>query len=107
MNSAVNSKNALEEIESRKVRVDYLHYIFAIITTITLVTVVIYSRNPDTDAYFLIDNGKYILQNKTLPTINVWTIHKHFNIIIQQWICSLFNYIAYELGGWCGIKRTQ
>lgn len=104
MNSAVNSKNALEEIESRKVRVDYLHYIFAIITTITLVTVVIYSRNPDTDAYFLIDNGRYILQNKALPTINIWTMHKGFNIVIQQWICSTLNYIAYALGGWCGIK---
>lgn len=100
----MGNESNLQNLEKNKVRVEHLHYIFAIITTITLVAVVIYSRNPDTDAYFLIDNGKYILENKTLPTINIWTIHKGFNIVIQQWICSTINYIAYALGRWYGIK---
>lgn len=92
----------LKELEERKVRVDYLHFIFMIAVVTILVIAVIINRNPDTDAYFIINNGDYIFNNLRLPSINIWTIHSDFAIVIQQWICSVINYIAYRLGGFVG-----
>lgn len=87
---------------AKKVKIEHVHYIFMSIVTLIFVTSLIIARNPDTDAFFLINNGKYIFTNKKLPDINPWVIHDGFNIIIQQWICSLINYIAYSIGGFIG-----
>lgn len=86
----------------KKVKIEHVHYIFMSIITLIFVVSLIIARNPDTDAFFLINNGKYIFNNKKLPDINPWVIHDGFNIIIQQWICSLINYIAYSIGGFIG-----
>lgn len=86
----------------KKVKIEHVHYIFMSIITLIFVVSLIIARNPDTDAFFLINNGKYIFTNKKLPDINPWVIHDGFNIIIQQWICSLINYIAYSIGGFIG-----
>lgn len=52
-------------------------------------------RNPDTDSYFLIENGRYIFEHKTVPTTNPWSIISGLGIIIQQPLCSLLNYFGY------------
>ena len=87
---------------AKKVKIEHIHYIFMSIVTLIFVVSLIIARNPDTDAFFLINNGKYIFTNKKLPTINPWVIHDEFNVTIQQWICSLINYIAYSIGGFIG-----
>lgn len=52
-------------------------------------------RNPDTDSYFLIENGRYIFEYKVVPTTNPWSIVSGLGIIIQQPLCSLLNYLGY------------
>lgn len=54
--------------------------------------------NPDTDAYFLIENGRYLMENE-VPFISPWFGNNDFQIIIQQPVCSLLNYFCYKLGG--------
>lgn len=100
----MENENTLKNLEKNKVRIDHIHYIFGVLSILTFVLTVILGRNPDTDSYFLIDNGRYIIENKCVPTQNVWTIHEGLSIVIQQWICSVLNYLAYSIGGWYGIK---
>lgn len=60
--------------------------------------------NPDSDAYFLIENGRYILENG-IPHTNPWSILPGMKIVIQQWLCSLLNYAAYASFGLTGMWR--
>lgn len=55
------------------------------------------------DNYFLINTGKYIIENKEIPTMNIWTMHPDFKIVIQQWLCCVENYIAYNIAGNLGL----
>jgi hypothetical protein len=59
-------------------------------------------RNPDNDAYFLIENGRYIVENGRPATTVYWSFVGEFPTVIQQWLCSLLNYIAYSIGGFKG-----
>lgn len=56
-------------------------------------------RNPDSDALFLIENGRWIIANGGVPKINPWNVTDGMGIIIQQWICSIINYEAYKFLG--------
>lgn len=70
---------------------------------ITIIMNTIKSICIDSDTFFLINTGKYIIQNKEIPTINPWVIHENFGIVVQQWVCDIFNYLAYSIGGFNGI----
>ena len=52
-------------------------------------------HNPDSDALFLIENGRYIIQNGSVPTVNPWNVTEGMGIILQQWVCSVINYYSY------------
>lgn len=60
-------------------------------------------HNPDQDCYFLIDNGRYIVQNRALPETAYWLINEGVPTVIQQWMCDVVNYFAYAMGGYAGI----
>ena len=60
-------------------------------------------HNPDQDCYFLIDNGRYIVQNRALPETAYWLINEGVPTVIQQWMCDVVNYFAYAMGGYTGI----
>ena len=60
-------------------------------------------HNPDQDCYFLIDLGRYIVKNRQLPTTAYWLIIQDVPTLIQQWLCDVFNYMAYSIGGYTGI----
>ncbi len=60
-------------------------------------------HNPDQDCYFLIDNGRYIVQNRALPETAYWLINEGVPTVIQQWMCDVVNYFAYAIGGYTGI----
>ena len=60
-------------------------------------------QNPNSDAFFLIDTGRYIVNNKALPETAYWLVKPDVPTIIQQWLCDVFNYAAYAAGGFTGI----
>ena len=60
-------------------------------------------RNPDHDSFFLIDLGRYIVNNRALPTTAYWLITDDVPTIVQQWMCDACNYIAYSIGGYNGL----
>lgn len=51
--------------------------------------------NPNNDMWWMISTGRYIVENGEIPTINPFTIHDGYEIIVQQWLTAVFNYEAY------------
>ena len=60
-------------------------------------------NTPDSDMYFLATTGKYIVENKTVPSINPFTIHEGFQAIFQQPIVDIINYYLYSRFGNLGL----
>ncbi len=54
---------------------------------------------PNSDMWFLIDTGRYIVNNG-IPSNNVFTHHPDFAITVQQWATSV---IYYQLYDWFGL----
>ena len=62
-----------------------------------LLPIVVYSFIPfkvNNDFWFLINTGKYIINN-TFPHIEPFTIHNNFNFIAQQWLTDIIFYKIY------------
>lgn len=84
-------------------KVKNLHYIFMGFIVFVYCILGIYYNNPDSDSYFLINTGKYIVENRALPEYNVWTWHENFGIVVQQWIACILNYCYYDIAGDAGL----
>ena len=54
------------------------------------------------DIWFLLNHGRYILNNG-FPTIEPFTVHNDFVFIIQQWLSSVIFYLSYSLLGKYGL----
>ena len=50
----------------------------------------------DSDSYFLMATGRYIVENGEVPKINPFVIHSDLAIIVQQWILDVINYLLYD-----------
>lgn len=77
----------------------YWYFVLATFFVAILSCTAIYLSNPDLDAYFLIENGRYIFENKRVPTTNPWSLVENMGIIVQQPLCSLLNYGWYLIAG--------
>lgn len=52
--------------------------------------------NPDPDAYWLIETGRYIVENGKVPKTNPWTYTEGLSIIVQSPLCAVLNYLWYS-----------
>lgn len=57
----------------------------------------------DYDIYFLVENGRYIIENMSFPTVDWISMHDDLNIILQQWIVSVVDYLIYENFSYIGL----
>ena len=62
----------------------------------TVIIHVITSAGIDSDIWFILNNGRYIIHNG-FPTTNPFTIHNNFPIIISQPLTSIIEYGMYVL----------
>lgn len=62
--------------------------------------------NPNNDMWWMISTGRYIVENREIPTINPFTIHDGYEIIVQQWLTAVFNYEVYSHFGNIGFLAT-
>ena len=80
------------------------HYIqeniFIILTIITCIFLL--KTNFDNDTYWLINTGKYIINNG-FPLHDPFTIHEGLKSIIQQWLSTIIFYLTYEYFGRIGL----
>ena len=59
------------------------------------------TSNPDSDMWWMMTTGKWIVEHKILPTENVFVIHPGYHMIVQQWIPAILNYFLYSnFGEW-------
>lgn len=72
-----------------------------LMTVFSLVLVKAYF--PDSDTFFIINTGKYIVENGAVPTVNPFVIHEGFGTIVQQWLFDVLIYQIYNLGGNVGL----
>lgn len=75
-------------------------YIFALLGILLLFCTI--SLNPNNDMWWMMATGRYIVENKTIPSINPFVIHDNYKIIVQQWITAVFNYFVYQHWGNAG-----
>lgn len=54
------------------------------------------------DIWFLLNHGRYILNNG-FPIIEPFTIHHNFSFVMQQWLSSIIFYLSYSLLGKYGL----
>lgn len=86
--------NKKEDKTAFIIALDFLFIIFA-----AAVYQAANTLNPDTDAYWLIPTGKWILDNGCVPRINPWSYEPGLSVVVQQPVCAVLNYIAYGLQG--------
>lgn len=55
-------------------------------------------RACDTDSWFLLASGRYIIQSG-IPHVNPWSVDPGLGIVIQQWLHDVWLYAAWALGG--------
>lgn len=90
-----------------KERGDFIRLIAVIFFAVALVAFTCYhafSQNPDGDAYFLIETGRYIVTNHSLPDTAYWLIADGVPTMCQQWLCCVINYAFYSAFGLMGTK---
>lgn len=50
----------------------------------------------NTDAYFMLNAGRYICQTKTVPDTDFFTSHAGMHAIIQQWLTDVIYWLLYS-----------
>ena len=83
--------------------IDKLSYVLLAVALGIFATAQALLQNPNSDAFFLIDTGRYIVNNGSLPDTAYWLVKPGVPTIIQQWLCDVVNYFAYAAGGYAGI----
>ena len=63
---------------------------------------VLFWRVEYNDIWFLLNHGKYVLNNG-FPSIEPFTIHQNFSFVMQQWLSSVIFYLSYSLLGKYGL----
>lgn len=90
-----------KEIHDEKVKIDnnttirIIAFCFLIMIVGFAAYFASYSFNPDTDSFWLIETGRWIVENKQVPKTNPWTYTEGLSIIVQQPLCAVLNYVWY------------
>ena len=63
---------------------------------------VLFWRVEYNDIWFLLNHGKYVLNNG-FPSVEPFTIHQNFSFVMQQWLSSVIFYLSYSLLGKYGL----
>lgn len=100
----MKDKKFKDEISGRRYSYAVSVYVFLYLFIMILCITIMRYRNPDSDFYFLAGTGRYILENREVPTVNPFVIHENFGMIVQQWLASVANYILFDLFGIWGLE---
>lgn len=60
------------------------------------------NKEPDNDIWFLLNNGRYVLQNG-IPFVDTFTIHEGLNYVMQQWASASIFWLIYDTLGKYGL----
>lgn len=75
---------------------------FFLLFVIAFVFICIANNTVDSDIWFLLNNGKYVINNG-FPLVDPFTLHEGLNYIIQQWLSSYIFYKVFDIFGKTGL----
>lgn len=67
-----------------------------------MLPLILISWNIDNDGWFLLNHGRYVIENG-FPTTEPFTIHKGLNFVMQQWLSSVVFWLCYSSFGKTGL----
>ena len=76
---------------------------YPLVIAVALVSIFVRAFFPDSDTFFIIKTGEYIVENGMVPTVNPFVMHDGFGIIVQQWLFDVLIYGIYAIGGNVGL----
>ena len=106
MSASTKNTNILKPIEYQKFSLQkYTTFILVCLFLLVLITSILglASEIPDSDSFFIIRTGEYIVENNEVPKINPFVIHEDFSVIIQQWSFDVIVYLLYNTFGYAGL----
>ena len=68
-----------------------------------LIYVAVTKSNPDSDSFWLISTGRWIVENNKVPRTNPWIFDTGLSVIVQQPFCAVLNYLWHEKFGLTGM----
>ena len=75
----------------------YDNWLFVVLL-LPFILICINNRLPDNDIWFLLNNGRYLINNG-IPNIDPFTIHDGLEYVMQQWGSSLLFWELYDIFG--------
>jgi len=95
-------KNKLENMINKILNWIPPKVLVILIFSIIILFISLYKFTIDNDFWFLINTGKYILNNG-IPMIEPFTIHINLEFMAQQWLTDIIFYLIYNKFGVYGI----
>ncbi len=90
-------------IEKKKIYINDSPHWFKILLFLTIfIGAVLIGTDINSDMYFLIPTGKYILENG-FPVKDFLSMHSSMDIIVQQWLSDIIFYGIYKILGEAGL----
>ena len=77
-------------------------YMVFLLLFLPLAFIVVENKIPDNDIWFLLNNGRYVMQSG-IPVIDPFTIHEGLSYVMQQWLSSVLLWKIYDIFGQYGI----
>lgn len=87
------------DIKAEKIRkILLLFIVIAVPTAIFLI------RDLDNDTWFMLNHGRYILQNGLYPEFEPFTVHEGLHFTFQKWLCCVLFWVIYKYCGKLALK---
>lgn len=81
-----------------------LIYISALVLMFFIPMAVMLIRDLDNDTWFMLNHGRYILQNGLYPKYEPFTVHSELHFTFQKWLSCIIYWIIYKYTGAIGLK---
>ncbi|MCI6354011.1 hypothetical protein [Eubacterium coprostanoligenes] len=87
------------DIKAEKIRkILLLFIVIAVPTAIFLI------RDLDNDTWFMLNHGRYILENGLYPEFEPFTVHEGLHFTFQKWLCCVLFWVIYKYCGKFALK---
>lgn len=86
----------------KKYQCSKIGVISTILMFVALAVKIIITYGIDSDTWFILNNGRYLLENG-IPYINPFSIHEGLPIVLSQPLTSVLLYLVYQYAGYIGI----
>ena len=74
-----------------------------LLSLLVIPCLLVFTRPLDNDIWFLLNSGRYVLENG-IPHTEPFTIHQDWNFVMQQWLSGVLFWVTFDNLGETGLK---